>query len=218
MQYADFIDTFQLRLNRDDCTDSMASYFIAGGQNRLSRVLRVPSMLSELIATPSATTIIDPISQQPFSGLFICQVPIPSDFLMVKSVLADGIVLSPTSYAEIARMPIFIGYPHKFRIEGAQMYIKPFAQYSVQLLYYAQFPALVNPTDTNFLLVGAIEALMFASLSYAGDHFRLDDTPTWAGRMQDEVTALNQQALDTEIGGGSMQMLPVYGSDSGGDW
>jgi hypothetical protein len=215
--FSDFTDTFQARLNRTDCTDAMAQYFISSGQTRLSRVLRVPAMEAFCDSLPVLQTVTNPVTQEVMTITGITQVAIPDDFLAWKTVIGDGRVLRLGTEREImGEWGFYLGIPRIYARIGGNLYIKPFAQYLVRCVYYAQYPALVQPTDSNYLTDGAVEALMFASLAYAGDHFRMDETETWDQRCNAEVAALNAQGQDSDTTGGPMAVSMVYGDDCGG--
>ena len=65
------------------------------------------------------------------------------------------------------------GNPRKFCRLGGNWVIGPAPQLNdvIMIQYYASFPALVNPTDTNVLLSVAWDAPLYAALSAACDFF-----------------------------------------------
>ena len=149
-------------LNRDDLTAVIPS-FISLAEAEVSRDLR--HWLQEKRVTTSLN--------EEFEYL-------PDDWLETISLrLNRGDELSIISQSEMAEYKEgtadVSGTPKYYCISAGQMefYPVPDVSYDVTLTYHARIPAMVNDTDTNWLLTNQPDIMLYASLKHAAPY--LDD-------------------------------------------
>lgn len=208
-------------LNRSDLSPAQALVFIQWAQSRLEGEIRLREMESSIGAVPD-------------SNGNLSSIPVPADFLEAQRIEADGTAMQMTTPENLLRQVgapapwpwavdpcgippgIMVGRPPAWfaRKEGNFIFV-PYPQQYATLYYYARFPTLVNPTDTNLLLTTAPEVLMWGALSYAGDYFRMDEANTWEERYQGRKEAIKELADDADEGGGPQVVQGAYGSGDG---
>jgi len=101
------------------------------------------------------------------------------------------------------------GQPEVYSILGDEFQFKPVPDdsYTVEIEYFARFPALSGDNDTNWLLTNQPGVYLYASLVQAAPY--LDDNEkiaTWAGLYNAEVNALNKQDNEARYSGASLYM------------
>lgn len=172
--------------------------------SRCSRELRIPEM--EKSVTVQAA--VDPATQQPVAA---DRLTLPTDFLEVRSVDADGIACYPVSYNTLMRLPMYPGRGSVFARDMGQLVFRPTIKQYVRLVYYGAFSPMVNDTDTTEMLSINPACLQWAALSYLGSFMRMDETADWEARYQQERDTLNQKALDVDTLGQPQQVQAVHG-------
>ena len=156
-------------------------------------------------------TITNPVTQDVLTLTAVTQIALPDDFIAWNYLMADGRVLElATPHTLMGNWGFYLGTPQKYARIGANVYIRPFAQYNITAVYYQQFTPLVNPTDSNFLTTSAIECLMYASLVKAADHFRMDELPIWQQALDQQISVVNQLGIDADSSGGPMAVSMPY--------
>lgn len=200
MTLGDFTTLFQGWLNRSDCTSDLATTFINRGIGRIQRECRLPIM--ENTYTPALDGA---------DGITWQNVAIPNDFIALKDVLADDVVCYPTTLGRLMQAPAASGTPHWFTRVGSVWQFRPYPSQYVKIIYYGQFAPLVNPTDTNMLLTVAPEVLLWASLAYGADYFRMDDKAGWESQYEGERDALVMQGQDADFFNSPQAVEPCQG-------
>lgn len=203
MNYGDFQSLFTNWLNRSDLDQPTVQLLIDRAMARVNREARLTGM--ERTYTPPA--------DQP-DGTWT-NIPIPTDFIAMEYFMADDHVIDPSTLAQVLRMPNVAGRPHGFARQGGFWQLRPRATKNVTIIYYGQFDPLVDPTDTNILINAAPEVLLWATLSYAGDFFKMEETQTWEQRYQDELSKLQQQSQDADFFASPQGVAPAHAGADG---
>lgn len=149
-------------LNRDDLTSVIPS-FISLAEAEVSRDLR------HWLQEKRVTTALNEEYEY-----------LPDDWLETISLrLSRGDELSVISQSEMAEYKEgtsdVSGTPKYYCISAGQMefYPVPDGSYDITLTYHARIPAMVNDTDTNWLLTNQPDIMLYASLKHAAPY--LDD-------------------------------------------
>lgn len=189
MNLGDFRALFLGWLNRSDCTTDLATTFINRGIGRMQRECRLPLMEREYLPTADGS-----------DGSWQT-VAIPNDFIAMKDILADGISeVNNVSLAKYLTAPAYVGCPRYYTRRQGNWLFRPYPSSSLSIVYYGQFDALVNDSDTNMLITAAPEVLLWAALAYAADYFKMDDKDAWNQQYTGERDALILQGLDADFG------------------
>jgi len=194
---------FQTLLNRDDCDGDQADEFLSLALGRIQRELRAPMM--------------ERVHYVDVSGEYLETLQLPVDYLEGIEVLVNGTPLRRESFRGLMQRATALGnspclyarYRNSLYFRGS---IPPGMR--VEVLYYGEFTALSDDAADNELTLSAPELLIYAALSYAGDHFQHDLRAEWEGRYVSLLTALQEQVRADEFAGGSMAINPAY-SDPG---
>jgi hypothetical protein len=185
-------------MNRSDLNinTSLATTFLNQSILRLQRELRVPFMEKIIEYTiPSTYTNA--------GGLAI-----PSDLLGLIALNVDsdgdGIVdypLQRSSLKDVQRASQLIDTPQIFARKGGNWLLGPSpAQNSIiEIVYYAEFAPLVNPTDTNTISTISWDAVVYGALSAAGDYYNDDRTGAFEARYKQIAKMLQDQADADEL-------------------
>lgn len=172
-------------LIRDDLSDQIKEA-IELARLRFNRSLRVPEMEADVTAT-----IEGPI------------VTLPDDFLQARAVSIEGdlsLGLEQVSLGELVkRYPTdATGLPRHYAIQsGSEMLFGPApdGSYTLTLNYYQAIPALVDDSDTNWLLTSHSDIYLLAALAelwdLLHDEARAD---RYEKRLIGRVSELNKQA------------------------
>lgn len=206
MTLNDLTVQFQNLMNRTDLRNntSLCTTFITQAILRIQRELRVPMQESTILYTVPNTYV-------PSVGLAI-----PNDMLELIS-LSYG----PNQEYELQRGQFSTvkdmaanwsaGNCTKFTRLGGNWIIgpAPLAGDVIMIQYYASFPALVNPTDTNALTVVAWDAPLYAALSAACDYFDDARVDKFEKRYTQILQNLQNMADGDELTGDAA-VAPVY--------
>jgi hypothetical protein len=168
MTLADLTTQFVALFNNNLLRGSTAlqTTFINQAILRIQRELRCPMQESQIVyAVPSAYV--------PMTGLAI-----PNDFLELIDLFAgvdQEVTLQRVKIGHAKELAAFVsgGCTKKFARQGGNWILgpAPLLNDTITIYYYASFPALVLPTDTNVLLQVAWDAPLYAALSAASDYF-----------------------------------------------
>lgn len=158
-------------LDRDDLTDRIPD-FINFAEARIHYGVAQGAMKLEPVRVPAMLTLL----QTATSDRHVC---LPDNFLETASVtvttggVATLDLLAPELFWRMDPGQTH-GMPKRFTIEGGQLALSPAPHVSIGLdiNYYAKFPALVEDTDTNWLLVNVPEIYLFAALVEASIYTR----------------------------------------------
>ena len=100
--------------------------------------------------------------------------------------------------------------PHAYARLGGTFHIRGAvpAAGAIELVYYGQATPLVNPTDSNELTSACPDALIYAALSFAGDHFEHPTAAAWEARYGSIMGAIQGDVVRLENTGGPAVIQP----------
>ena len=196
--YSDLQSTIATYLARTDLT-SVIPDFIRLAEQRLSRDLRIRQMLAVSTATTTAgdTTVGLPTDFMEMRDIHLNTTPIsgltymaPNNFYRKARVTDSG---KPVNYTTLA--------------QEIQLAPVPDAEYTLQMLYYAQPTVLSVNNPSNVWLAYCIDALLYASLAEAEPYLMNDGRiQTWAALYQRAVDAISTADQSSEYSGQPMAM------------
>lgn len=185
-------------MNRTDLTanTALASTFINQSILRLQRELRVPFMEKIIRYTIPST-------YDPTLGLVI-----PSDLLELIDINVDSdndglsdYPLQRVQLKEAMTRSQFIDCPRVFARRGGYWVLgpQPAVGAVVELVYYAEFAPLVDPTDTNTISRIAWDAVIYGALAAAADYYNDDRGPQFEARYKQIGGDLQNMADGDEL-------------------
>lgn len=177
-------------LNRSDLT-AVIPTFIDFAEADFNRNLRVRQMVSRAEATIDTR----------FSA-------VPADFLEAKDlVIVTGIPVTPLQFvtqqemAQIRNREVTAaGKPQYFTVVGGQFEVAPTpdSEYSLEMAYFAKMDALVEDSDTNWLLTDYPDLYLYTALTHSAPYLRDDERiAIWSGlaqRAKQELISADQSA------------------------
>lgn len=185
-------------MNRSDLNGntSLQTTFINQAILRLQRELRVPFMekIVEYVVPPTYTGA---------GGLTI-----PNDLLELIDINVDsdgdGVVDYPLQRVQLKdaqRAAELTDIPQVFARKGGSWIIGPCPAQSaaIEIVYYAEFAPLVNPTDTNTISTIAWDAVVYGALSAAADYYNDDRAAAFEQRYVQIAKMLQEQADADEL-------------------
>jgi len=180
-QIVDFID-------RTDLSDTLVKTAIDTTIRRIHRQLRLPNM--ERLATSTLS-----------SGE--TKIPIPSDLLEVSLMSINGNPIDRKSLNYLTTQPDAKGIPTMFAREagGFRYYPTPDQDIDISMVYYEEYPPLVDDTDSNELTEIMPDALLFGALVYLGEYLADARVPQWDERFRTIVLSVQEQADQSEYSG-----------------
>lgn len=182
-------------LHRSDLTDTIADLVVLA-ESRLSRDLRLQAQID--FATLAC------VADQNY-------VELPADYLEAKSITLVDDTGSPLTYQSPeqlgARFPVGgpSGRPTVYTVAGDRLFLGPTpdSTYSISLTYFAQFAALSDDEDTNWLLTKHPSLYLFAALAEAAPFMEEDPRAAlWEAKYGRDKDAL-QLADDKAATSGS---------------
>lgn len=200
--YADLQATISRYLKgRDDLTDQIKD-FIALGETRLNRELRVPEMISSQTLTAAAS------------------VSLPADFMeaeLVELQTNPTRVLQTMTPRQAAREYVYsaTGKPCAYTVKSGAMilYPGPDDSYDIVLDYYARPAALAEDQTTNSLFPAYKDLFLYAALLEATPYLYDDERiPVWAQALANGIEAANTEAREKRAK--SARVRPAYGAGS----
>jgi hypothetical protein len=198
MNYGDLKSHFEAVLNRTDITPALTTVFIDQGISRIQRQLRTPLNENKATYTISGAT---------------SSLTLPADFLEIISIYANEYELQRTTMKKYRELQsgTYTGKPQYFVREQQNILLFPTpTSGEVTLYYYAEFPALVNNTDTNNLTEVASDLATYAALTYASDYFLDERAELFEAKFTQFMTEIQEQANDQELNGGIQALRPTY--------
>lgn len=186
-------------MNRSDLsidTTGLATTFLNQSILRLQRELRVPFM--EKIVRYTIPSTYDPTL-----GLLL-----PSDLLELIDLNVDsdgdGIPDYPLQRVQLKEAmgaSQHIGVPRVFARRGGYWVIGPQPGQGsvVEIVYYAEFAPLVNPTDTNTISRIAWDAVVYGALAAASDYYNDDRSQVFEARYSQITQNLQAMADSDEL-------------------
>ncbi len=208
---ATFGDTrtkFLSRLNRRDCTNTLADGFLQDAIRRIQRIPRIPAMEKSVNVTISDVTYLD-------DG----RLPIFSDYIKLQNLVYNQ---GTTGEAVLVRRPLHeVLEAVTYGTEGTtSMYARqgsswilgptPLSGDVVRVDYWAEFTSISLDADTSILLDIADDLVIFGALSYACDHFNDKRGPRFEERFVQILSDIQAQADDDELSGNAVVQQAVY--------
>jgi hypothetical protein len=198
MQLSDLTNQFLGLMNRGDLTGNTAltTTFINQAIIRLQRELRLPFMEKIIEYTI-------PNTYNPATGLVI-----PSDLLELIDINVDsdgdGIMDYPLQRVNLRDAQVasqLVDVPRIFSRKGGNWVIgpQPAVGIVVEIVYYAEFAPLINPTDTNTISNIAWDAVCYGALSAACDYYNDDRAQKFESRYAQITEMLQNQADADEL-------------------
>lgn len=194
--YSDLKSAVAGWLARGDLTARIPD-FIQLAEAKFNRVLFVPQMEQR------STTSVDTASDSPEF------ISLPVDFQTMRRVRLNGVsgkprldFLSPSQIDDYrSGRDDVSGQPQYFSIVGADMELAPTPNenYTLEMLYRKNIPALSDSNTTNWLLAMAPDAYLYASLLEATPYMVEDERiPVWsgaAGAVIDQINDLGERRV-----------------------
>lgn len=213
MTLADLTTQFQNLMNRSDLRSNTAlcTTFITQAILRIQRELRCPMQEAQIAYSIPNTYV-------PMTGLAI-----PNDFLELIDLCAgpnQEVVLTRTMLGKAKSLAA--NYPAgcttKFARQAGNWILGPSPRVGdvITIYYYASFPALVNPTDSNVLTTIAWDAPLYAALSAACDFYDDARVDKFEKRYTQILQNLQNMADGDELTADAA-LGPVYGWPNDGN-
>jgi len=188
---------------RNDIDDRIDE-FIALGETRVNRKLRVPEMISTATVVAAAS------------------VSLPADFLSMETAELQSDPTVPLSAigrraAQKEYRDGTTGRPCSYRVQGGStmlLFPTPDESTNITLEYYAKPAALVLTTqETNTIMPAHHDVLLYAAMCEAMLYI-MDDARValWEGRLERAIEEANAAGSRTDRKGTKLQ--PAYGSGS----
>jgi hypothetical protein len=191
--YADLQTSIADFLNRDDLTATIPD-FISLSEAQMNREVRHYRM--EKRATAQLDT--------QYTSL-------PTDFLQpIRFVItgSDVSTLEQASALEISKLREdnndTTGKPTTYSIldSAIEVFPKPDATYTLELLYYEKIDALNGGNTTNWLLTNYPDAYLYGALLHSAPYLQEDSRiQTWAALYQKAVSDINSESERSKTGG-----------------
>jgi hypothetical protein len=206
VQFLNLMNRNELRAN-----PALATTFLTQAILRIQRELRCPMQEATI-------QYVIPSSYVPLVGLAI-----PNDFLELIDLCAGQYqerVLQRTMLGTAKSLAANSsqGYTVKFARMGGSWILgpSPLVGDTITIQYYASFPALVLPTDTNVLLNVAWDAPLYAALSAACDYWNDERVDKFEKRYTQILQNLQNMADGDELTADAA-LGPVYGWPNDGN-
>lgn len=186
-------------LDRDDL-NSRVDDFIDIAEARHAREVRIREMreAATLSLTQGARTVALP---EDFLDFDFLRIRVPSSSVTGRRFLPD---LNEVTTHELTRRSINDARrPMNFAVhEDIEFDAEADQNYTVELFYYVQLPALSDSQATNALLTKAADVYLYATLS-ASAPFLLNDerVPLWESLYMDAKDGLNMASRKSRRGG-----------------
>lgn len=205
MTLSEMTTQFVNLMNRTDLKNNTAlsSTFITQAILRIQRELRVPMQEASILYTI-------PDTYNPVVGLAI-----PSDFLELIGLYVGANQEYQLQRGQLSKVKAMAvngsGDAQQFARLGGNWIIGPSPSVgdAVLIQYYASFPALINPTDTNTLSLVAWDAVVYGALSAAADYYNDDRLDKFEKRYS-QITQNLQAMADGDELTADAAVGPVY--------
>jgi hypothetical protein len=197
------LNSFEVILNRDDCSDAQAEEFMAQGIQRIQRDCRLPSMERAQVVNIGASG----------SSMIL----VPQDLVQLIDIIWQGprtaypVALKKLPYRDLLRRPALATPQYYGRLQG-QYWLSGTAASgdTLQLIYYGNFSDWTTADSDNELSASTPDLGVYAALSYAGDHFECSLAAQWEARFQAIKAEVIQMSIDLDAEGGEQTMQPIY--------
>ena len=179
--------------------------FIQLAEAKFNRELYVRQMETR------ATTVIDTGADEPE------MISLPDDFQSMRRVRLSSVTGKPllqflsgaqmdeylTSIADVASRPLY------FSIFGSEMELAPSPDqdYTIEMVYRANIPALTSTDTTNWLLTLAPDLYLYGALLESAPYIKEDGRiQTWGLGFTTALDGLNRLGLTSTFNAGPMQV------------
>lgn len=200
MNYGQLKASIEATLNRTDSTPTLTASFIDKGIRLIQRRVRLPFMEKGLkIDVGPVWTGID----------------IPADMLAPVSIQHSGNLRRPLVVASLVQ---FHGVDPT---STPQVYTRQLGSYLIAgtpaegsyflFAYHADMAVLADDEDTNGLLASAPDAVEWAALIFAAEHFEDPRGDRWNARYEATMTALEDQGNQLELNDQTMASTVEWG-------
>lgn len=187
--YTELQTEIALWLVRDDL-ETIIPNFIAMGERRINRVLRVPEMENTV-----NLTVTDGVAD------------LPSDFLQARAVYSGGLVLEVMGLAQFKRTyPDQQGGPARhFTIAGNEIQFGPGGTFVATMDYYANIEPLSAINPTNWLLETDYDVYLAAALVEGFTYLRdPEGMSIWSSRLSSALADVMSRARKKTFGSGPL--------------
>jgi hypothetical protein len=183
--YSDLLASVASWMNRTDLT-SVIPDFVTIAESKIARDMRLRAQITtSTLTTPSDGTR---------------TTALPTDWLEFENVSIAGTPETPCQYVNVEHMDVKYpiggnsGRPYVYSIEGPNILFGPVpdAAYTVNIMYYARFPALAT-NSTNWLMTNHPNIYLYACLREAC-FFTKKGAEQWDALYKQEVQ--NLQSVD----------------------
>ena len=169
---------------------------------RIARDLRLRRMVTTSTLTTTAA---------------VQYVTLPTDYLEVENLSVATAIERQLIYVNIEHLNVkypdgsYSGTPAVYTLEADKLYFGPTpdAAYTINILYYARFPAL-SVTPTNWLLTYHPNIYLFGALAEAGD-WAIDDKSQakWEMKYQQSVKQLQESDDNSMFSGSALRVRTI---------
>lgn len=182
-------------LHRSDLS-SVAGDFIALGEWKINRMLRVSAMEADLSVVIAAGVA-----------------ALPADYVSMKFAYIDGTpvqVLSRKTAEQVIRMfPTRSSNdkPIAYARQGTNLVFGPYpnSAYTVKGVYYKRLPPLADSNLTNYFTASAPDLLLYAALMEAAPYMKGDERiPVWQAKFTEALGQVQGETDREEISGGPL--------------
>lgn len=201
------LNSFNVILNRDDCSAAQAAEFLSQGVARIQRDCRLPSMERQQIITVGTAG----------TNMIL----VPQDLVQLQDIIwtpgATQTTVVPRALKKSSYRDLLLKQP---RLVFPEFYARVQGQYwlagragtgdTLQVLYYGNFSNWPSPDGENELSASTPDLGVYAALSYAGDHFECALSAQWEARYQTIKGEVIAMADSLEAEGGPQVIEPVY--------
>lgn len=204
MNYSDLQSNFTALLNRRDLTPTLTNLFLQQSFQTIQRTLRIPAMEKSLLAT--------------IGSVFTDGLQVPGDLLQLIAITDNdtGLELKRATLPQV--LPVQLqdasGLPYMFTRRNATFLIAPLPKSGkvLRMDFYAQFPTLVLPTDTNVLTDIAPDVVLTGALVRACTYFSDKRKDGFKADFELAMLELNMQANADELTANA-QVAPAFSFD-----
>jgi hypothetical protein len=188
-------------LDRTDLTDRIPE-FIELAEANFNRVIRQPDMITK----NDSYSIAGQYTTLPTDTLEIIRIVVDADPVITLEYL------TPEELSERRATLSGTGKPYFFTIIGGssnqlEVLRSPDQTYTSSIVYYTRIAALVNDSDTNWLLTDHPDIYLFGTLVEAEPYLKNDErVALWSTRLNTALSALRLQGERELYSGASLQM------------
>lgn len=203
MTYDELRSRFMGLLKRRDLTTSDRDAYIQSGLARCQSLLRVPAMEGLFSIEMDET----------YDG----KIPVPADYLQMKSLVTDSTLIKQKDLTHVLTLrDAGVATPTAYARRAGDFWLGAYPPEGtvVEGEYYAELPALVNGTDTNWLSEIKPMAIVHAALSEAAPTFVDRRGAEWETKFLQAISELQDQADRDELVNATVEPAYRYEDDN----